>query len=506
MLKQLNFTTLITMLTYAAVMAASSNAQTPDNSELKATSAFADGVDAYIYGYPLVVMGMTERSATTVPTAILGATRAPINQFIKGTKLPNGSYKDVVLPSTSTLYESVWLNLTEEPIILHIPAIDRFYLFETLDAWTNVSQQSPGTRIGSQPGDYALVGPNWNGTLPPGVNKIPMPTNTAWIIGRIFTSGTQQDLDHIDNDILPQLTVTPLSAFGTDYKPPSNLPIDPSIDTVTTPLHQVANMDACAFFGTLAAMMKTNSPLLPQDEPTVRRLAKIHVVPGEPFDCSGPDLDTTAKAALQLAVVAARTSLESSTIEKLAASPTTTNWAMPLNGGEYGTKYLQRALFAEKALGGNLPADAVYGYAIHDVNDQPLKGTNRYKLHFNPKEAQAFSLPPVNPSAFWSVTIYNADGTLVDNSVVNYNAIGVGSLGPTIQGHNACFNQDGSLDLYLQADPPSGGTQFCNWLPIPTDGGASADAPDFIVFLRMYWPDHVVLNGNWIPPAVQKVN
>jgi hypothetical protein len=37
-------------------------------------------------------------------------------------------------------------------------------------------------------------------------------------------------------------------------------------------------------------------------------------------------------------------------------------------------------------------------------------------LHFNPKNAQSFQLPPVNSSGFWSVTIYSADGTLVHGS------------------------------------------------------------------------------------------
>jgi hypothetical protein len=35
-----------------------------------------------------------------------------------------------------------------------------------------------------------LVGPDWTGNLPPQIpsaNVIPMPTNTMWIIGRIFT-------------------------------------------------------------------------------------------------------------------------------------------------------------------------------------------------------------------------------------------------------------------------------------------------------------------------------
>jgi hypothetical protein len=264
-------------------------------------------------------------------------------------------------------------------------------------------------------------------------------------------------------------------------------------------------MDACAFFGTLAAMMRTNSPLLPQDEPTVKRLAKINVVPGQPFDCSNPNLDNTTKAALQLGVVAARKTLQST--NGFSTPPTSTNWFMQTKLlGEYGTHYLFRALVAEKALGANLPEDAVYGYGINDNGNNPFKSTNRYVLHFNAKTAQTGQLPPVNPNGFWSVTIYNADGTLVDNKVVDYNAIGVGPLGPTIQGHNACFNADGSLDLYIQADPPSGATQFCNWLPISPEGSTNANQPDFIVFLRMYWPDQVVLDGGWIPPAVQKVN
>jgi hypothetical protein len=180
---------------------------------------------------------------------------------------------------------------------------------------------------------------------------------------------------------------------------------------------------------------------------------------------------------------------------------------MPLNVGEYGRRYLLRAVVANKALGANLPQDAVYGYATNDGINAPLKGTKRYSVYFNAPTAQhrAGELPPVNPNGFWSVTIYKADRALVDNKAVSYNAIGVGPLGPTIQGHDACFNSDKSLDLYLSVDPP-GGAQACNWIPIPPDGGATATDADFIVFLRMYWSDQAVLRGTWIPPAVQQVN
>lgn len=482
-----------------AMVAAPSIAQKSERSDSANISAVADGVLAYIYGYPLVMMALTQRVSTTVPGTAPGLTRAPINQLVKETELPNGSYKDVVLPSTTTLYVASFINLTAEPQVLHLPDINRFYLMQILDAWTNVSQESPGTRRGSQPGDYALVGPNWDPSaqpLPAGVNMIRMPTNTAWLIGRIFTSGTPDDLNYLNTVVIPQITLAPLSA-GPDYQPPSNLPVDPSIDTVTPPVRQVANMDACAFFGTLAAMMKTNPPL-PPDDPVVKRLAKINIVPGQSFDCSDPNLDRETKAALQLAVVAAKKTLESGG----GVEPTSTNWfVLTDNLGDYGTEYLLRAIVAKQALGANLPEDAVYGYATMDNGGNPLKAGNRYVVSF-----EAGQLPPVNPAGFWSVTIYNADGTLVDNPVVNYNAIGVGPLGPTIQDHNACFNADGSLDLYFQADQPSDPTQRCNWIPISPQGSADPTKNDFIVFLRMYWPDQVVLDGGWIPPAVQKLN
>ena len=37
-----------------------------------------------------------------------------------------------------------------------------------------------------------------------------------------------------------------------------------------------------------------------------------------------------------------------------------------------------------------------------------------------------------------------------------------------------------------------------NWLPAPPDA--------FSLMLRVYWPEQVVLDGKWMPPAVQRVN
>ncbi len=56
---------------------------------------------------------------------------------------------------------------------------------------------------------------------------------------------------------------------------------------------------------------------------------------------------------------------------------------------------------------------------------------------------------------------------------------------------------DGSIVLYVQEDSP-GSNREANWLPAP--GGP------FYMVLRLYGPEETALEGEWIPPAVQKAN
>jgi hypothetical protein len=66
----------------------------------------------------------------------------------------------------------------------------------------------------------------------------------------------------------------------------------------------------------------------------------------------------------------------------------------------------------------------------------------------------------------------------------------------TLSPRNALkLNVDGSLDLYIGGAP--GPDKEANWLPAP--------AGEFVLMLRFYWPDESILDGSWIPPAVEKV-
>jgi hypothetical protein len=99
-------------------------------------------------------------------------------------------------------------------------------------------------------------------------------------------------------------------------------------------------------------------------------------------------------------------------------------------------------------------------------------------MHFEQDE-----LPPVN--GFWSITLYDNDGYLVENEIKRY-AIG--------DRDELSFNENGSLDIFIQHESP-GKDHESNWLPAPAD--------DFNLVLRLYWPRMEILTGEWNPPPVK---
>jgi DNA sulfur modification protein DndE len=62
------------------------------------------GVEAYIYGYPLVTMEMTRRIMTNVTPPL--AMKAPMGQFANAREYPNAAFKDVTAPNADTLYSA----------------------------------------------------------------------------------------------------------------------------------------------------------------------------------------------------------------------------------------------------------------------------------------------------------------------------------------------------------------------------------------------------------------
>ena len=211
---------------------------------------------------------------------------APLNQFAHAPSFPDPEFKNVVSPNADTRYSIAWLDLSREPIVLHVPDTQgRYDLLPMLDAWMNVFA-SPGKRTtGTGEGNFAIVGPEWRGTLPDGVKEIKAPTRMVWIIGRTQTNG-KADYGAV-HAIQRQYTLTPLSSFGKAYTPPTRVPVDPRVDRKTPPVKQVERMDLATFFGTMTRLMNDNPPA-PAEAPIVARLTSIGIVAGKVFSPDEP--------------------------------------------------------------------------------------------------------------------------------------------------------------------------------------------------------------------------
>jgi hypothetical protein len=439
---------------------------------VSADEATEIAVEAYVFGYPLVLMDVTRQVMTAVPKA--GALKAPVNQFIHVREFPDPTFTDVVSPNADTLYSSAWLDLTKEPIILSVPDVGkRYYLMEMLDSWTNVFA-SPGTRTtGNGRGDFAIVGPQWKGKLPADVKEIKSPTNMIWLLGRTQTNG-KEDYAAV-RSIQDQYKLTPLSSWGKDYTPPDNAPVAAGVDVKTPPEEQVAKMDAATFFARLNTLMKDNPPAN-ADASALKSFAAIGVAPGTPFDLKS--LDPVVAKSVEGSVKTAQTKIIAEA--RKPHGKKVNGWDVMTNLGSYGTNYLFRSVVALVGLGANLPEDAIYPRATEDTDSQPLTGANSYVVHF-PKG----QLPPVN--AFWSLTMYNSEQFFIQNPINRY------SIGDR---DKLKFNDDGSLTINIQRESP-GKEKESNWLPAPKES--------FNVLMRLYWPKKEIVDGKWKMPGVERV-
>jgi hypothetical protein len=112
--------------------------------KLSDQEAYEIAREAYIYAYPLVLHHLTMQVLTNFaePTGIVG--QGPFNRFSHSSSFPPADFKTVVRANVDTLYSVAWLDLGPEPLVLSVPAVDRYFLLQTASLWTDVFD-APGT-------------------------------------------------------------------------------------------------------------------------------------------------------------------------------------------------------------------------------------------------------------------------------------------------------------------------------------------------------------------------
>jgi hypothetical protein len=167
------------------------------------------------------------------------------------------------------------------------------------------------------------------------------------------------------------------------------------------------------------------------------------------------------------------------TVEILARvkAVTVNGWVTMLGCGVPGNGPLMRATCTWMFPGPvNVPEEATYWTTQVDQAGRPLSGRRDYLMHFPPG-----GLPPND--AFWSLTMGDARNRFVPNPIRRYSVSDRSGLAP---------NADGSVDIYIGRTAPVG--HESNWLPAPAD--------TFSLWLRVYLPGRVILDGRYAVPPV----
>lgn len=429
--------------------------------------------EAYVYGLPLVLMDITRKQMTNKDTTGKVAITAAPNTFVHLSKFPDASFQDVVRPNVDTYYSLAWLDLSKEPFVLSVPdSHGRYYMMPMLDAYTNVFA-SPGTRTtGNGKGDFLITGPQWTGTVPANMKQIEAPTNAVWLMGRTQVN-SKADGDKVVIPLQHQYKLTPLSSWGKSYTPPT-LTNDPSTPK-GFPNTIVEQMDVEEYFNYLNQLL-ANFPPPAADSDILGKFESVGVGNGKTFDLK------SFSTPVQQAISNFPKEVPAEFKQKLAeANGLENGWNISRTKmGSYGTDYQLRAYIAFIGLGANLPEDAIYPMTSVDASGNLLNGSNKYLIHYDKGQT-----PPAN--AFWSITMYDTNGHLIENPINRY-AIG--------DRDKLKFNADGSVDIYIQNISP-GKDKESNWLPAPSG--------DFNLCMRVYYPKEEMINGSWKITPVKKV-
>jgi hypothetical protein len=432
---------------------------------------------AYIWGWPMVNMMNRSAKITQAPhpgllNGILPA--APRGQIGMLHDYIEPSETFVTCPNQDVVYGLGFFSLNDEPVIAQVPDFgERFWVYALYDARTDQFGEL-GKPYGSKPGFYLLVGPDWQGEKPAGVEAIIRSrTALANAVPRVFMNDTPEDRAAIQS-VINQVVFYPLKAFDGKMK---------TIIWNKAPTIPGPTSDAGAgetrwvipeqFFDELPAVLAT-VPLLPGEEALYAQFRQLMAAAQ-----ADPELK---KVLVETAVETEKQVIQSFFQWKYNGRPAGNGWNRSTNNAQWGVDYYNRTGTARSNMFDNKPNETQYFYTDVDSTTQPLEGKHTYAVTFPHGQT-----PPVN--GFWSLTLYNDKHLFHPNALQRYS---LGTKNKTLQ-----YNADGSLTLYAGAKSP-GKEKESNWLPAP-DGA-------FSLYIRAYWGKAGILDGTWKPPAIARVN
>ncbi len=428
---------------------------------------------AYLWGWPLVnnlnrALGVKDLPGPGRVGGVIPA--SPPGHVSMLTDYISAEEHYVTCPNQDTVYGAGFQHTDTIPVVIQVPDFgNRFYTYQIADARTN-SFGKIGKQYNTKPGFYAIVGPNWKGTIPAGITGVlHSPTDLVATFPRVFQDDTPEDKAAIQ-PLLNQIVLYPLSDFDGKMKT-MDWKSTPSFPSPASTGGETKWVIPEKFFDELPIILKQVPPM-PGEEAIYATFQSI-------LDAAAND--PRIKQLLTETAVAAERDLIAPLFEfHNNGRPVGNGWTSPPNGANWGYDYLSRAATAKSNMYDNAPNETRYIYTDFDSTSQRLNGAQAYTVTF-----PAGQTPPVD--GFWSLTLYNQEHLFAPNSLGRY------SLGT--KSKSMKLDPDGSLTLYVQNTSP-GPAKETNWLPAPKD--------DFSLYIRAYWPKAEITEGKWTPPRIER--
>ena len=441
---------------------------------VKITEEYAKHVarDAFFWAWPLVNIYNKRRGAEQSKVlAYAGPVpAAPLNRIVMLTDYVAADERIVACPNQDVVYGGGSLGLEQSPVVIQVPDFgDRFWVYQAVDLRSDSFVQL-GKMYGTTPGFYLLTGPRWRGEVPKGIRQVfRASTDTGFIAPRIFMDDTPEDRKALQ-PVLRQIMLYPLAEYdgrmkSIDWNTIKKLP------NAATGEQEIIWVPPEAFVDTLPIVLADAPPLPGEEARYAQVLAVIEAASNDP----------KLKAAMTQSAAEADEKLVKPLFElRNYGQQLPHHWSTISNEAAFGVDYFTRTAVAKSNIFVNAPYETKYFYQDLDLSGARLNGQNRYTVTFAKDQT-----PPVH--GFWSLTLYNEHHFFAPNEINRYS---LGTKNKTLK-----YGADGSLTLYVQADPPQ--TQRDNWLPTPKS--------DFSLYVRAYWAKTAVTEGSWTPPAVVRV-
>jgi hypothetical protein len=428
---------------------------------------FQRGVQAFLIALPAAGMYAIHTGLRTF---------GPDNETVLIAESLLDSRSLVLTANTETVYNTLWLNTKDGPLVIEVPPN---VLGMIDDAWdrfvTDIGKPGPDRGNG---GKYLLLPPGYKGDVPEGYFVI----NSRSYGNLLFCRGfiVDGDLRPAVENVRKNFRVYPLA----------NAANPPSMNFMN---YSGADFNAVfasdlSFFEQVAAVVR-EEPLEVIDPETRGLLASIGIRKDEPF---APDerLKGILTDAVAVGNATAR-AIAFSTRDMDAYLYPNSGWKICWIGNDYefspgGVLNLDaRTLYLYLGFG-NSPAATVkmvgvgsqYATAEHDAAGRYLDGSKSYRLH----------LPPDIPAKdFWSLIIYDPQTRSMLQTDQQFPSV-------SSQKKGLIVNPDTSVDIYFGPNAPPG--KEANWIQtIPGKG--------WFTMIRLYGPLEPWFDKTWRPGEIE---